>query len=429
MRKGWSTVEGMKAPRGTRDILGEEVLLWQKLEDVVRKTALLFGYEEIRTPIFEHTELFTRGVGEETDIVQKEMYTFTDKGGRSLTLRPEGTAPVVRAYLEHGFPVREPRVKWYYLGPMFRYERPQAGRMRQFHQFGFEALGFGEPACDAEIIHLAWTIYTELGLSGLSLEVNSIGCPLCKPQYVAKLREYLIPHKDRLCGNCLRRLESNPLRVLDCKEETCQGVFNAEDFPKIQDFLCAPCREHEAALFTLLENLRIPFTVNHRLVRGLDYYTRTVFEVKVRHLGAQDAIGGGGRYDGLAKALGGPDTPGVGFAAGMERIVLLLEREAQPSLPFRVYLAPQDAPAEAVLLSLSRELAARGIPFHLDFAEKSLKYHLKHAQRMRARFVVIVGEREREEGVFALKDLASGEQVSLSLGELLERLRKERELC
>ncbi|MCX7730636.1 MAG: histidine--tRNA ligase [Candidatus Caldatribacterium sp.] len=422
-------MEGIKAPRGTRDILGEEVLLWQHLEDVVRKIALLFGYEEVRTPIFEHTELFTRGVGEETDIVQKEMYTFTDKGGRSLTLRPEGTAPVVRAYLEHGFPVHEPRVKWYYIGPMFRYERPQAGRMRQFHQFGFEALGFGEPACDAEVIQLAWTIYQELGLSDLSLEVNSIGCPLCKPQYVAKLREYLMPRRERLCVNCLRRLESNPLRVLDCKVERCQEVFSEEGFPRIHDSLCTLCREHEETLFTLLEDLRIPFVVNHRLVRGLDYYTRTVFEVKVRHLGAQDAIGGGGRYDGLAQAIGGPDIPGVGFAAGMERIVLLLGREAKPTLPFRVYLAPQDAPAERVLLSLSRELAAQGIPFHLDFATKSLKYHLKHAQRMHVRFVVIVGEREREAGVFALKDLASGEQVSLSLTELVARLRKERELC
>lgn len=421
--------EVIKAPRGTRDILGEEVLLWQRLEEVVRKNALLFGYEEIRTPIFEHTELFTRGVGEETDIVQKEMYTFTDKGGRSLTLRPEGTAPVVRAYLEHGFSVHEPRVKWYYIGPMFRYERPQAGRMRQFHQFGFEALGFGEPACDAEIIHLAWTIYQELGLLDLSLEVNSIGCSLCRPYYIARLREYLTPFRDRLCENCQRRLISNPLRVLDCKVESCQEVFAEETFPKIRDFLCDACHKHERELFALLENLRIPFAVNHRLVRGLDYYTRTVFEIKVRHLGAQDAIGGGGRYDGLSRALGGPDIPGVGFASGMERIVLLLEKTTQSPFPFRVYLAPQDGAGEGVLLSLSRELVACGIPFHLDFATKSLKYHLKHAQRMRIRFVVIVGESERTQGVFALKDLTTGEQVSLSLSELLARLRKERELC
>lgn len=421
--------EAVKAPRGTRDILGEEVLLWQRLETVVRETAHLFGYEEIRTPIFEHTELFARGVGEETDIVQKEMYTFTDKGGRSLTLRPEGTAPVVRAYLEHGFPVHNPRVKWYYIGPMFRYERPQAGRMRQFHQFGFEALGFGEPACDAEVIAVAWTIYQTLGIQGLSLEVNSIGCPLCKPRYVERLREYLTPHREELCEHCLRRLETNPLRVLDCKVESCQKVFGASDFPKIRDFLCPSCRDHEDRLFALLESLRIPFVVNHRLVRGLDYYTRTVFEVKVRTLGAQDAIGGGGRYDGLSQALGGPDVPGVGFAAGMERIVLLLEKDRTPPASFRVYLAPQDAQGEAVLLALAQELHASSIPFHLDFATKSLKYHLKHAQRINARFVVIVGEKERSEKVFTLKDLLSGEQVSLPLPELVARLRKERELC
>lgn len=429
MRKGWYVAEVVKAPRGTRDILGEETLLWQRLEEVVRRNAALFGYEEIRTPIFEHTELFARGVGEETDIVQKEMYTFTDKGGRSLTLRPEGTAPVVRAYLEHGFSVSNPRVKWYYIGPMFRYERPQAGRMRQFHQFGFEALGFNEPACDAEIINLAWTIYRELGLSDLSLEVNSIGCPLCKPHYVARLQEYLTPLQDRLCANCARRLASNPLRVLDCKVESCQEVFEDPAFPKIQDFLCPSCRAHEERLFALLEALGIPFRVNHRLVRGLDYYTRTVFEVKVKALGAQDAIGGGGRYDGLSRVLGGPDVPGVGFAAGMERIVLLLEGRERPSSPFRVYLAPQDEAAEVVLLDLSRELAASGIPFHLDFASKSLKYHLKRAQKMNLRFVVIVGEEERKQRTFALKDLVLGEQVFLSLPELIARLRKERELC
>jgi histidyl-tRNA synthetase len=420
----------IKAPRGTRDILGEEVVLWQHLEEVVRRNAHLFGYEEIRTPVFEHTELFTRGVGEETDIVQKEMYTFTDKGGRSITLRPEGTAPVVRAYLEHGFFVRDPRVRWYYLGPMFRYERPQAGRMRQFHQFGFEALGFQDPACDAEIILLAWTIYRELGLSDLSLELNSIGCSLCKPHYVQRLREYLESRKDVLCENCKRRLVENPLRVLDCKNETCQAVFREVSFPSIQDFLCAECRRHEERLFSLLKRLGIPFVVNPRLVRGLDYYTRTVFEVKVRALGAQDAIGGGGRYDGLARVLGGPEVPGVGFAAGMERIVLLLERSGFPRKDtFRVYLAPQDEEGEKDLLALSQVLHEAGIPFCLDFASKSLRYHLKRAQKMGVRFVVIAGEEERKNEGFSLKDLVSGEQMLLSREELLGRLRKERKAC
>lgn len=420
----------VRAPRGTRDILGEEAFFWQYLEDVVRQNARLFGYEEIRTPVFEHTELFARGVGEGTDIVEKEMYTFTDKGGRSLTLRPEGTAPVVRAYLEHGFFAREPRVKWYYIGPMFRYERPQAGRMRQFHQFGFEALGFGEPSCDAEIVALSWAIYRDLGLRDLSLEINSIGCPLCKPQYIQKLQVYLSDHRERLCENCRRRLAENPLRVLDCKTGQCQDVFRESSFPSIQEFLCPECRRHEERLFRLLENLEIPFTVNPRLVRGLDYYTRTVFEVKVKSLGAQDAIGGGGRYDGLARVLGGPDVPGVGFAAGMERIILLLEKSGvSPRDTFRVYLAPQDEAGEERLLAFSRVLLLYGIPFHLDFASRGLKYHLKRAQKMGMRFVVIVGEEERERDAFSLKDMDSGEQVLLSSADLVERLRKERGTC
>ncbi len=420
----------IKAPRGTKDIFGEEVFLWQRLEEAVHRNAFLFGYREVRTPIFEYTELFARGVGEETDIVQKEMYTFSDKGGRSLTLRPEGTAPVVRAYLEHGFFVREPRVKWYYIGPMFRYERPQAGRMRQFHQFGFEALGFQEPACDAEIIALAWTIYKELGLLDLSLELNSIGCPKCKPRYIGALTGYLEEEKEALCENCLLRLEKNPLRVLDCKAEKCQEVFRRPSFPVIQDFLCEECREHEERLFRLIEGLGISFVLNPRLVRGLDYYTKTVFEIKVKTLGAQDAIGGGGRYDGLSQVLGGPEVPGVGFAAGMERIVLLLEKSgvsfAQP--PF-FYLAPQDEKGEEILLSLSQQLKGLNIPFYLDFAAKGLRYHLKRAQKMDIRFVVIVGEEERKSKAFSLKDMASGEQTLVSLEGLVEFWRRERTAC
>lgn len=420
----------IKAPRGTKDIFGEEVFLWQRLEEAVHRNASLFGYREVRTPIFEYTELFARGVGEETDIVRKEMYTFSDKGGRSLTLRPEGTAPVVRAYLEHGFFVREPRVKWYYIGPMFRYERPQAGRMRQFHQFGFEALGFQEPACDAEIIALAWTIYRELGLLDLSLELNSIGCPKCKPRYIGALTGYLEEEKEALCENCLLRLEKNPLRVLDCKAEKCQEVFRRPSFPVIQDFLCEECREHEERLFRLIEGLGISFVLNPRLVRGLDYYTKTVFEIKVKTLGAQDAIGGGGRYDGLSQVLGGPEVPGVGFAAGMERIVLLLEKSgvsfAQP--PF-FYLAPQDEKGEEILLSLSQQLKGLNIPFYLDFAAKGLRYHLKRAQKMDIRFVVIVGEEERKSKAFSLKDMASGEQTLVSLEGLVEFWRRERTAC
>lgn len=417
----------LKAPKGTRDIFGGEISSWRKIEEAVYDVAQLFGYQEIRTPIFESTELFARGVGEGTDIVQKEMYTFLDKGGRSLTLRPEGTAPVVRAYLEQGLVVRDPRVKWFYLGPMFRYERPQAGRMRQFHQFGFEALGFESPACDAEIIHIAWTIYEKVGLQKISLEINSLGCNLCKPTYIQALKDFLEGKKAELCPNCQERLQKNPLRVLDCKVETCRAIFQSSAFPSLQDFLCKHCQKHQEELFKDLTTLRIPFVINPRLVRGLDYYTRTAFEVKTGELGAQDAIGGGGRYDNLAQVLGGQAVPGVGFAAGMERMVLLLEREMEDgssSIP-PVYLAPVDKEGERHLLALSKHLVGRKIPFYTDFADKTIKYHLKKAQKMGIRWVVILGQEEVQKSVFLLKNMNSGEQLSLSLEELLRKLWKE----
>ncbi|MGQ9473213.1 MAG: histidine--tRNA ligase [Candidatus Caldatribacteriaceae bacterium] len=417
----------LRAPKGTRDIFGGEISSWRKIEEVVYNVAQLFGYQEIRTPIFESTELFARGVGEGTDIVQKEMYTFLDKGGRSLTLRPEGTAPVMRAYLEQGLVVKDPRVKWFYLGPMFRYERPQAGRMRQFHQFGFEALGFESPACDAEIIHIAWTIYEKVGLKKLSLEINSLGCNLCKPIYIRSLKSFLEGGKGELCSNCQERLQKNPLRVLDCKVETCQAIFQSPAFPSLQDFLCEHCQKHQEELFKDLTMLHIPFVVNPRLVRGLDYYTRTAFEVKTGELGAQDAIGGGGRYDNLAQALGGQTVPGVGFAAGMERMVLLLKEEtgdASLCIP-PTYLAPIDEEGERHLLALSQHLLERKIPFYTDFADKTIKYHLKKAQKMGVRWVIILGQEEVRKSVFLLRDMNLGEQLSLSLGELLGKLQKE----
>lgn len=416
----------LKAPKGTRDIFVPEICLWRKIENLVYEVACSFGYQEIRTPLFESTDLFARGVGEGTDIVQKEMYTFLDKGGRSLTLRPEGTAPVMRAYLEQGFAVREPRVKWFYLGPMFRYERPQAGRMRQFHQFGFEAIGFASPACDAEVILIAWTICERLGLQKLSLEINSLGCALCKPDYVAALKESLRAHDADLCSSCGERLQKNPLRVLDCKTAACQAIFQSPGFPTIQDFLCPDCRKHQDELFRTLEALGIPFVVNSRLVRGLDYYTRTAFEIKTGALGAQDAVGGGGRYDSLSQALGGPPVPGVGFAAGMERMVLLLEQQEEVSCEApAVYLAPLCEEGERRLLVLSTALFAEKIPFYTDFADKTIRYHLKKAQKIKVRWVVILGEEEVRQSIFLLKDMQSGEQLPLSLEGLLKKLREE----
>jgi len=417
----------LKAPKGTRDILGAEVYLFRQVEETVHEVARIFGYQEIRTPIFESTELFARGVGEGTDIVQKEMYTFLDKGGRSLTLRPEGTAPVMRAYLERGFAVHEPRVKWFYLGPMFRYERPQAGRMRQFHQFGFEAIGFESPACDAEVILIAWTIYQGLGLKKLSLEINSLGCDACKPNYIEALKSFLRDKHEELCLSCQERLERNPLRVLDCKVETCRAVLGSPLFPNFQDFLCRECRQHQEELLEALAILQIPFVINPHLVRGLDYYTRTAFEIKTGELGAQDAVGGGGRYDNLSQALGGQKVPGVGFAAGMERIVLLLEKEGKNALsgPLGVYLAPLGKEGEKQLLLLSRHLLERRIPFYTDFADKTIKYHLKRAQKMGTRWVVILGEEEIRQSVFLLKDMTSGEQFPMPLEDLLKKLQEE----
>jgi len=422
----------IRVPKGTRDIWGEEIYLWYKVEETVRSVASTFQYEEIRTPIFESTDLFARGVGEITDIVQKEMYTFLDKGGRSLTLRPEGTAPIMRAYLEHGLNISNPRIKWFYMGPMFRYERPQAGRMRQFHQFGFEAIGFPQPACDAEIILIAWLISKKLGLENLSLEINNLGCSDCRVEYIKVLKDFLKREGNNLCANCRARIDKNPLRVLDCKEEVCQEVIHSSVFPLVQDFLCEECREHQDDLIEILRELDISFSINPYLVRGLDYYTRTAFEIKTGELGAQDAVAGGGRYDNLSSALGGPPVPGVGFAAGIERMILLLAKKYDPSsLKERplFYLAPLDKVGEKPLLQLASFLGEKSIPFYLEFGDKGLKYHLKKAQKMGINTVIIVGKEEKNKGEFIWKDMSSGEQMSVNKEKLLAKLLEEKEKC
>jgi len=425
-------MEKINLPKGTRDVGDPEIFIWYHVENIVRQMAAHYHYFEIRTPLFEHTELFARGVGEATDIVQKEMYTFIDKGGRSVTLRPEGTAPVMRSYLEQGLYISNPRIKWFYMGPMFRYERPQAGRMRQFHQFGFEAIGFQSPASDAEVILLASRIFQKIGLKNLVLEINSLGCKSCKPAYLEALRQFLLGEALRLCENCANRIDVNPLRILDCKNESCQTILHDARFPKIQDYLCEECAVHQKQLIDILGGVHIQPVINSFLVRGLDYYVKTTFEIKTDELGAQNAIGGGGRYDNLSDALGVKGVPGVGFAAGMERIILLLQKQSELSTFHRkpvVYLAPLDQQGEQSLLRLSIFLDENAIPFYMDFADKAIKYHFKNAQRMEIQYVVLVGDEECQGGTYSIKNLHTGEQKTISqetlIGDLLEAYQND----
>lgn len=412
------------SPRGTADILPTEVGRWLEVEQAARDIAGRYGFEELRTPIFEHTELFTRGVGESTDIVQKEMYTFTDKGGRSITLRPEGTAPIVRAYLEHKLSAWPKPVKLFYIGPMFRYERPQAGRMRQFHQFGVEAFGSEDASLDVEVIEAAASFYRELGITDLRLLLNSIGCPHCRPRYVAILTAYLEPRRDRLCRTCQDRLERNPLRVLDCKVESCGTVL--QNAPRLEHELCADCAGHFAKVRRLLDEVGIRYEIAPRLVRGLDYYTRTVFEFVSDAVGAQDSLGGGGRYDGLVEAVGGEPTPGIGFAAGIERILLAMAvlRQETPSRwqPF-VFVATaggQDAADRG--FALLSEIRRRRVPAEMDHLGRSLKAQMKQANRLGCMYALIVGDEELARGVATLRRLTDGRQEDLDLGSAAARL-------
>lgn len=411
------------APRGTNDIMPGEVGNWQYLERVVRDTFEKHGYQEIRLPIFEHTEVFARGVGETTDIVEKEMYTFEDRSGRSLTLRPEGTAQVVRAYIEHKLYGAAGPVKVYYIGPMFRYERPQKGRYRQFHQFGAEALGSSSPMLDVEMIAIPITLYQSLGLHEFEVRINSIGCPQCRPVYREKLTEYLRQHQEKLCGTCQDRLGRNPLRVLDCKVPTCREVTDAA--PKTHEHLCEECNTHFASVRGGLDALSIHYVVDSRLVRGLDYYSRTVFELIGLDLGAQDALGGGGRYDGLVEECGGPDTPGIGFAVGMERVLLSLKARGVLGMPkpkLHVYLAVVGDEGRTKALEIAFDLRAKGINAELDYLERSLKAQLRSAQKADVPFVVILGEQELEAGKAVIKQMGSGEQTDVPLESIAQWL-------
>jgi histidyl-tRNA synthetase len=407
-------------PTGTLDTLPEEQHYWYHVRTRARQLVQLAGFERIDLPIFEATDLFARGIGAVTDIVEKEMYTFTDKGGNSLTLRPEFTAGVVRAYIEHGMHVRPQPVKLYSIGPVFRYERPQAGRYRQHTQLNLEIVGDQDPAADLEIMVLISDLYADLGFRGLSFQLNSTGCPTCRPGYVLRLKDYYQQHVDEICDDCRRRLERNPLRVLDCKIDQCQPIIAAA--PKIGDHLCDECREHFALLREYLDILKRPYTLNHRLVRGMDYYTKTVFEVWAEGIGAQAAVCGGGRYDGLAEILGGPPTPAVGVAAGLERIILVMKDQGVEVLPLpapSVFLAYLGRRARREAVRLSDTLRTAGVGTWLAYGERGLRSQMREAGKRGIRYVIIVGEDELARGQAVVRDMEAGEQTDVALPELV----------
>jgi histidyl-tRNA synthetase len=413
-----------KAPRGTSDILPQEHAYWKYVKEKAASLCQLYDYQPLSTPIFEDAQIFTKTVAGGTDIVDKEMYIFQDKSGQELALRAEGTAPVCRAYLEHGlFNLPQP-VKLYYIGPAFRYERPQSGRYRQHHQFGFEALGEADPALDAEVIEMASHFFHSLGLSQFIIQLNSIGCKVCRPGYLEVLKQHYSDHIDRLCPDCEVRLVKNPLRLLDCKKPTCQEI--AEAAPQITDYLCHECQLHFQSVREYLGVMGIPFLLNPRLVRGLDYYTRTVFEVEPRANGGQNALGGGGRYDNLIEELGGRPTPAVGFATGLERIILNLKRQKLdiPALPRPdVFIASLSGEAKTAAIKLASELREAGIAVIIATGDKSLKGQMRQADSLGIAHALILGKQEISQRNVIWRDMRSGQQKTIPLAETARLLK------
>ena len=409
-----------QAPRGTADHLPNEQKYWRYIEAKAVEIAGRFGYGRIDTPAFEDSNLFVRSVGEGTDIVEKEMYTFEDRGGDSVTLRPEGTAPVCRAFLEHGMHNLPQPVRMYYFCPVFRYERPQAGRFRQHHQFGIEALGDADPSVDAEVIEVAWELMGSLGLRDITLLVNSIGDGECRPAYVRRLRDYYAGHQGRLCADCRERLERNPLRLLDCKVATCHAL--GDEAPRSTDYLCDGCREHWDKLARYLNIMNLPHTIDHRLVRGLDYYTRTVFEIQPLDAGGQSTICGGGRYDGLITQLGGRPTPGIGFATGIERLTLNLKRNETPvpDEPSPRYLVANVGDnARAAALELAVKLRRAGVGAILSSGARGLRGQMRQANALGIPYALILGDDEIAKGEVVVRDMTASTQQSRPLDEFL----------
>lgn len=414
----------IKAPKGTRDILPTEIYKWQYIQKIMAKLCRNFMYEEIRIPVFEHTELFQRGVGDTTDIVQKEMYTFQDKGGRSITLRPEGTAGVVRSYIENGMTSLPQPVKLYYNITAYRHENVQKGRYREFNQFGVEAFGAPGPSIDVEIISIVDVLFKKLGLKGIQLNINSIGCPACRGEYNLKLKEFLRPLVGNLCQTCKERFERNPLRILDCKEDKCSEYI--KDAPAQLDNLCNECKEHFEGLKDGLDNLGIDYSIDKNIVRGLDYYTRTVFEFISSNVGTQGTICGGGRYDGLVELCGGPEIPGIGFAMGIERFLMEIESQGI-EIPkpggADIYIASLGDKADKFAEKLVYQLRSVGINAEKDLMSRSLRAQMKYADKLGAKYTVVVGDDEIDSNKAVLRNMETGEQKDVSLDSILNRLK------
>lgn len=405
-----------KKIKGTEDVLPKDSYRWQFVEDVMRKESAAYGFKEIRTPVFEHTELFARGVGQTTDVVQKEMYTFDTKGGESVTLRPEGTAGAARAVLEHGLVNDSLPIKASYFVSCYRYEKPQAGRLREFHQFGLECYGTQSPVADAELICSAQSIFDRLGIKQLRLEINSIGCPTCRAEYHKALKEYFYGYKDELCETCNSRLEKNPMRILDCKSPVCSKI--AQGAPKITDYLCDECKEHFASVQKYLDAAGVEYTVNPTIVRGLDYYTKTVFEFVTDFIGAQGTVCGGGRYDGLIEELGGKHLPSLGFAMGIERLLMLMDKQGieipKPST-CDLYVAVMGESASLKSFEIIKAVRSCGLIAETDVVGRGLRAQMKYADKIGAKFSMVLGDNEIEQGKAVIKNMSSGEQTEIVL--------------
>ncbi len=415
----------IQRPKGTEDVLPKDIYKWHYIEDIVKRVAENFGYTEIRTPVFEHTELFERGVGDTTDVVEKEMYTFIDRGNRSVTLKPEGTAPVARALIEHKLYADTQPVKMFYITPVFRYERPQARRYRQHHQFGIEVFGTPDPSADAEVISLAMTVYKVLGVKNLELRINSVGCPKCRAEYHTILKQYLRSRLDKLCTTCRGRYERNPMRVIDCKSDACQAEL--KDVPLILDHICDECREHFETLKKYLEALGLEYVVDPRIVRGLDYYTKTAFEIITDEVGKRGTICGGGRYDKLVEDCGGPDTPGVGFGMGLERTILTLENqgiEIPKPKGLDVFIVTIGDTASYEGFKLLSRLREMGLVADIDHLNRSVKSQFKYADKLMAGYTIVIGEEELSKGVAKLRDMVDGSETEIALDNIVTILQQ-----